>query len=97
VKLLAASFDTSKDNHAFAETHGFRFTMLSDVNREVGERYETRRHPDEQSPEFAKRRTFLIDPQGVIRKVYRVRDIPAHPEEVLRDLRELMDAEASDR
>jgi len=51
--------------------------------------YETKRHADESSPEYAKRRTYLIDPEGRIVKAYRVRDIPAHPDEVLRDLREL--------
>ena len=41
-------------------------------------------------PQWAKRRTYLIDPGGVIRKAYRVRDIEGHPEELLRDLRELV-------
>ncbi len=63
--------------------------MLSDVDRAVGTVYDTKRHPDESSPEYAKRRTYLIDPEGVIRKAYRVRDIPAHPDEVLEDLRRL--------
>jgi len=31
----------------------------------------------------------VIDPDGVIRKAYRVRDITGHPEELLADLREL--------
>jgi len=55
----------------------------------VGEAYETKRHPDEPSPEFAKRRTYLIDPDGIIRKAWRVTDIPAHPDEVLAELRSL--------
>jgi peroxiredoxin len=59
------------------------------VDREAGKRYETLRAPDEPSPEFAKRRTYLIDPDGVIRKAYRVKDIAAHPAEVLEDFRRL--------
>ena len=55
----------------------------------MGEAYETKRHPDEPSPEFAKRRTYLIDPDGIIRKAWRVTDIPAHPDEVLAELRSL--------
>jgi peroxiredoxin Q/BCP len=86
VPLVGASFDTVEANRAFAEEHGFPFPLLSDADREAGERYETKRHPQEASPEYAKRRTYLIDPQGVIRKAYRVRDIPAHPGEVLEDL-----------
>jgi len=60
--------------------------MLSDVDRAVGEVFDTRRHPTEMSPEYAKRRTYLIDPEGVIRKAYRVKDTAAHPQEVLDDL-----------
>jgi thioredoxin-dependent peroxiredoxin len=89
VALIAASFDTPEDNAAFADKYGYEWTILSDVDHSVGERYETKRHPDESSPEFAKRRTFVIDPEGTIRKVYRVTDIPAHPSEVLDDLRAL--------
>jgi peroxiredoxin len=32
----------------------------------------------------------VIDPDGIIRKAYRVTDIAGHPDEVLRDLRELL-------
>jgi len=88
--VIGASFDTPEDNRAFAEQNGFPFRLLSDVDRTVGTVYETKRFPDEPSPEFAKRRTYLIDPEGRIVRAYRVRDIPAHPDEVLRDLRELM-------
>jgi peroxiredoxin Q/BCP len=87
--LLGVSFDPPEKNRAFSDKHGFRFTLLSDVDREVGTRYETKRAPEEPSPDFAKRRTYLLDPEGVIRKSYRVSDIPAHPDEVLKDLRRL--------
>ena len=87
--MIGASFDTVEDNRTFAEKHGFPFRLLADPDRAVGAAYETARHPTEHSPEYAKRRTFLIDPDGVIRKVYRVRDIAGHPEELLTDLREL--------
>jgi len=87
--VVAASFDRPEDNLAFAEKYGYLGTVLSDVDRSVGERYETRRAPEEPSPEFAKRRTFVIDPEGVIRKVYRVTDIEGHPAQVLDALRSL--------
>jgi peroxiredoxin Q/BCP len=90
VVVLGASFDPPEENRAFAEKNGFPFRLLSDVDRAVGERYEVVRHPDEASPEWPKRRTYLIDPRGVIRKAYRVRDVTAHAGEVLEDLRALM-------
>ena len=87
--VVGASFDTMEDNRAFAEQQGLPFRLLSDADRIAGKVYETERHPSEQSPEYAKRRTFVIDPEGVIRKVYRVRDIAGHPDELLRDLDDL--------
>jgi thioredoxin-dependent peroxiredoxin len=83
------SFDPPERNRAFAVQNGFPFTLLSDVDRAAGERYQTKRAPEERNPEYAKRRTYLIDPEGTIRKAYRVTDIPGHPEEVLRDLGDL--------
>ena len=89
VEIVGVSFDVPEDNRGFAEQNGLPFRLLSDVDRTVAEQYETKRGPDEQSPEFAKRRTYLIDPDGVIRKAYRVSDIPAHPGEVLDDARRM--------
>jgi peroxiredoxin Q/BCP len=83
---MAISFNRPEENRAFAERFGFPYRMLSDVDRSVGERYETKRHPQEENPQWPKRRTYLIDPQGVIRKAYRVTDVATHPDEVLADL-----------
>jgi peroxiredoxin Q/BCP len=87
VEIVGASFDKPEDNRAFAEKNGFPFRLLSDVDRKMGELYETKRAPEEQSPEFAKRRTYLIDPEGRIARAYRVTDILAHPAQVLEDFR----------
>jgi peroxiredoxin len=59
------------------------------VDRTVGAAYETARPADDPDAGFAKRRTFIIDPAGVIRKVYAVKDIEAHPGQLFEDLREL--------
>jgi peroxiredoxin Q/BCP len=80
------SFDPPEKNRAFAEKFGFPYRLLSDVDKTAGEAYETKRAPGEADPNRPKRRTYLIDPQGIIRKAYRVRDTAAHPDEVLRDL-----------
>jgi peroxiredoxin len=37
----------------------------------------------------ARRWTFLIDPEGVVRKIYDVKDFSGHPDEVLADLNAL--------
>jgi peroxiredoxin Q/BCP len=89
VEIIGVSFDPPELNRAFAEKNGFPFRLLSDVDRSAGERYETKRAPEESSPDFAKRRTYLIDPDLRIAKAYRVTDIPAHPSQLLDDLRAL--------
>lgn len=66
--------------------------MLCDVDRVVGRVYGVERSPDEQYPDFPKRMTFLIDPDGVVAKVYEVGDAGAHPDEVVTDLTGLVGA-----
>jgi peroxiredoxin Q/BCP len=62
--------------------------LLSDVSEQVGVAYETRA-PGTEKVNFAKRFSYLIDPDGVIAKSYEVADVNAHAEKVLSDLREL--------
>lgn len=57
------------------------------MDRVVGGQYGAAKAPDEQWPDFPKRVTFLIDPEGKVAKVYEVTDVAAHPDEVLADIR----------
>jgi thioredoxin-dependent peroxiredoxin len=86
---VGASFDSPPANLAFARKFGFSFRLLSDEDRSVGERYEVRRGPDEQSAGLPRRTTYLIDPRGRIARGYLVKDVNGHPAEVLDDLRQL--------
>jgi peroxiredoxin len=54
-------------------------------------KYDTR-DPGTDKVSFAKRLSYLIDPDGIIRKSYEVGGIAAHPAEVLADLHELQNA-----
>lgn len=87
--VLGASFDTPAENLAFAEQQEFGYRLLSDVDRTVGEAYGVKKAPDEQWADFPARKSFLIDPDGVVRKVYDVSDVAAHAGDVLADLDEL--------
>lgn len=84
--ILGISFDTPEENKAFKEAQGFPYQLLSDQDFAVGEAYGARKGPDEQWRDFAKRVTFLIDPAGVVRRVYEVQDVATHPETVLADI-----------
>ena len=85
--IVGISFDAPSDNKAFADAQQFGFVLLSDVDKEVGRRYQVLRSDDDQYREFAARQSFLIDPRGVVRKVYSVWDVAGHADEVLADLR----------
>ena len=84
--VLGASFDTPEENKAFAEAQGFPYRLLADVDRAVGDAYGVKKGPDEQYVDFARRLSFLIDPDGVVRRVYQVTDVATHPQQVLDDL-----------
>jgi peroxiredoxin Q/BCP len=84
--VLGASFDTPAENRAFAEAQDFPFRLLSDVDRSVGARYEVLRPAGHQYGEFPERISYLIDPEGVIRRSYAVSDVAGHAAAVLRDL-----------
>ncbi len=48
--------------------------------------YEVLRAPDHQYANYPERYSYLIDPEGVIRKAYDVKDPAAHAAEVLTDI-----------
>lgn len=87
--MLGASFDTPEENKAFADEQRFGYRLLSDVDRAIGRQYGVEKGPDEQYPDFPRRITFLIDPQGAVAKVYEVSDPAAHPGHVVDDIRTL--------
>ena len=84
--ILGASFDTPEENLAFAEAQQFPFRLLSDVDRTVGKQYEVARSADDSYADYPMRVAYLIDPSGVIKRVYDVKDVSAHASEVLADL-----------
>lgn len=90
-EILGISFDAPEANKAFREKYDFPFRLLSDYDEQVGVTYQTR-DPGTDKVSFSKRYSYLIDPEGVIRKSYEVSDVPIHPAEVLADLHELQQA-----
>jgi peroxiredoxin len=87
--ILGASFDTPAENLEFADAQGFEYSLLSDVDRQVGEAYDVVRPADDQYADFPRRHSFLIDHEGVVRHVYIVTDVAAHAADVLADLEKL--------
>ena len=84
--ILGASFDTVEENRAFAEAQDFPFALLSDADHSVGAAYEVLRSPNERYVDYPRRLSYLIDPDGVIRRAYDVAAVASHATAVLHDL-----------
>ncbi len=84
--ILGISFDSPAEQLAFADAQNFGYTLLCDTTKEVGTAYEAKKEPDEQWPDFPRRISYLINPDGVIVKGYEVTDVAGHPSEVLADI-----------
>jgi peroxiredoxin Q/BCP len=83
VQILGISFDSVPDNAAFAQKFGFNFPLLSDPQRSVGLAYGA---ADDATTQHAKRISYLIGPDGKVKKAYPKVNAAAHPEEILADL-----------
>ena len=71
------------ENAAFAKKFDFNFPCLCDTDRQVGIAYGA---CDDAKAQYAKRISYLIGPDGKVRKAYPKVNAAAHPEEILADL-----------
>ncbi|HER35650.1 MAG: peroxiredoxin [Halothiobacillaceae bacterium] len=85
--VLGVSMDTVESHADFADEHELPFPLLADPEGEVVERYGAL--SDFLVVTFAKRQTFIIDPEGNIARIYRKVDPDEHVKDVLDDLRAL--------
>lgn len=92
VALYGVSTDRPEDNRAWAEKMEFEFRLLSDTSGEAVRAWDAERAPDDRWHSLPRRITYLIDPEGIIRRAWTVeRDaIDSHPEDVLAAVTDLM-------
>ena len=82
--VLGVSLDSVDSHKDFCAKEGLNFKLLSDADHAVTKRYGSLMTVKEH--DYAARNTFLIDPSGVIRKVYLKVNPATHSEDVLADL-----------
>ncbi len=93
VQVLGVSLDDRDSHRAFQEKFHLPFPLLSDVKGVAAQAYDTL---FTLGPlRFARRQSFLIDPQGRLRKIYRSVDADVHAEQVLGDLEALKQQQLS--
>ena len=79
------SLDDADENESFAESIGAELVLLSDESRETAKRYGV----TSLGGAYARRWTYYIDSEGVIRYIDKDVDTGTHGEDILRKLREL--------
>lgn len=88
--IVGVSVDPVDSHKGFCTKEGLNFKLLADTEHSVVTKYGS--VMEHEGVTYAARNTFLIDPSGVIRKVY-VKVKPAgHSDEVLADLATLQAA-----
>jgi peroxiredoxin Q/BCP len=85
--ILGVSVDSVDSHQEFCTKESLTFKLLSDASHAVTDSYGSLNQMG--GAAMAARNTFLIDPQGVIRKVYAKVNPNPHSEEVLAALAEL--------
>ena len=83
-ELFAISIDTVEDQRKFVTEYGIPYRHLSDPQKETCKKY-----AGINLAGLAKRSTFIIDRQGVIKKIFRNIDVDNHGKEIANFLKKL--------
>lgn len=90
-QIVGISRDDPSSHEAFKAKHSLNFTLLSDPDVRVHQAYGTW-GKKMFGNEGVLRKTFLIDPEGIVQKVYGRVDVTVHGERVAADLKALQAA-----
>ena len=86
IKVIGVSTDSEKSHRKFAEKYSLPFTLLADTDHKVADAYGVYGEKKFMGRTYdgVHRKTFLIDEQGLIRKVFDKVNVEEHADEVLR-------------
>ncbi len=92
-EIIGVSKDSEKSHQKFYEKHNLKITLLSDVDHKIHELYGAWGKKKLYGKEYMGtiRSTFLIDPDGFIRKEWKKVKVKGHVEEVLNTLKREID------
>ncbi len=86
-QIIGISVDDTHSHAEFAQKYHLPFPLLADRDGAIAQGYGALTNLG--VVKFAKRYTFLIDPQGKIAKIYRKVDTARHSQEIIDDLAKL--------
>ena len=93
--VVGVSVDDVKSHGQFAKRYGLAFRLLADTTGGVARRYGSLYNLG--VFKFAKRNTFLIDPQGKIARTYAPASASKNSQEVIADLRKMQQPMHADK
>jgi peroxiredoxin Q/BCP len=85
--ILGVSGQNEKSHQEFCAKESLTFKLLADTNKQVSEAYASIMNLG--IMKLSARHTFLIDPNGVVRKIWTEVDVKKHSEEILTVIEEL--------
>ncbi|HMV98547.1 MAG TPA: thioredoxin-dependent thiol peroxidase [Acidobacteriota bacterium] len=85
IKVLGVSLDDEASHQAFASKYSLPFTLLADTDHAVSEAYGVYGEQEWKGHKFlgVARKTFLIDENGILKKIFDTVNVEAHAQEVL--------------
>ncbi|HST52610.1 MAG TPA: thioredoxin-dependent thiol peroxidase [Pyrinomonadaceae bacterium] len=86
IRVLGVSLDDERSHQNFAAKYQLPFTLLADTDRSVAEAYGVYGEQQFMGKKYmgVSRKTFLIDEQGKIKKIFNKVNVEEHADEVLR-------------
>jgi thioredoxin-dependent peroxiredoxin len=81
-EVIGISTDTDERHDEFRSACDLRFPLVADVNAELTGSLGLLKDYGEHGT-FARRITYLLDGDGIVRRIWEVTDAGAHPDEVL--------------
>jgi len=87
--VVGVSVDDVESHKKFSDKYKLPFTLLADENSETAKAYGVLR--DYKLVKLASRQSFLINPEGKVAKHYADVDPDTHTDEVLADIKALME------
>lgn len=87
IQILGVSIDSQESHAEFAAKYHLPFPLLADVDGKVAKKYQALLSLG--PIKFAKRHSFIIDPKGIVRKIYRRVNASHHGQQIITDLQTL--------
>lgn len=85
--VVGISIDSRESHQKFAEKHQLAFPLLADIDGKTAASYGALTNL--LLFKIAKRHTFLIGPDGIIKKIYKNVNVSNHSQQILSDIKQM--------